>query len=365
MGALAALDAPQSSADLSIRLVENTPGLGRAGDTVRLTLTPDDVTISEEMDTFMAGYRPVGFRADEACPIVLVRKDTAQFRVFGVNNAFQQVNVLSSTQADIPEVDPGSTLDNYRVQERALGGFIPAVTEQNASEGSGLYDVRAAVGRRISWALSLDREIRIFGSGGLLSTAGNWNANNQFTISSGVEWNDQANGDPISDLFDVIEASAQPCTDIWLNPIVAHHFIRSQATRDHLRTMLGDGAPSAQAAAATAAMGNMDFQIPGLPPFHIVASKVLNESTGVLDYILGDTVIVTGSPGGGMPTTGEDIMTCKTFRRSGPSGTGFTTREFPLDRRGLHGGLFLASGHAEDVKMIANNVGGILINTVQ
>lgn len=362
MGALAALAAPQSS---SIRLVENTPGLGRAGDIIRLSLSPDDVTISEEMDTFMAGYSPAGYRADEACPIVLVRKDTAQFRVFGVNNAFQQVNVLSSTQADIPEVDPGSTLDSYRVQERALGGFIPAVTEQNAQEGSGLYDVRAAVGRRISWALALDREIRIFGSNGLLSTAGNWNANNQFTIASGVEWNDQANGDPISDLFDVIEASAQPATDIWLNPTVAHHFIRSLATREHLRTMLGDGAPGAQTAAATAAQKNMDFQIPGLPPFHVVAGKVLNESTGALDYILGDTVIVTGSPGNGNPTTGEDIMTCKTFRRSGPSGTGFTTREFPLDRRGLHGGLFLASGHAEDVKMVANNVGGILINTVQ
>lgn len=363
MGALAPLAAPQNDG-LSIRLVDDTPGLGRAGDTIKLSLSPDDVTISEEMDTFMAGYRPVGFRADEACPITLVRKDTAQFRTFGLNNAFQQVSVLSSMQADIPEVDPSSTLDTYLVQERALGGFIAAVTEQNANEGAGLYDVRAAVGRRIQWALALDREIRIFGTGGLLSTAANWASGNQFTISSGVEWNDQATGDPISDLFDVIEASAQPCTDIWLNPAVAHHFIRSQATRDHLRTMLGDGAPGAETAAATAAMQNMDFRIPGLPPFHVVASKVLNESTGALDYILGDTVIVTGMPPGN-PTTGEDIMTCKTFRRSGPSGTGYTTREFPLDRRGLHGGTFLASGHAEDVKMIANNVGGILINTVQ
>jgi hypothetical protein len=349
---------------MTVRLVADAPGLGRAGDVINLALSPSDVTISEEVDTLMAGYRPPGYRADEACPIMLVGKDTDQFRVFGLNNAFQQINVLSSIQADIAEVDPESSLDTYRVQERALGGFIPAVTEENANEGNGLYDVRAAVGRRIAWALALDREIRVFGTGGLLSTAANWASGNQFTISSGVEWNSQANGDPVSDIFDLIQASAQPVTDLWLNPAVAHHFIRSEAVRDHLRTMLGDGAPGAGAAAATAAANNMDFQIPGLPPFHVVAGKVLNPSTGALDYILTDNVIATGTPAG-TPLTGEDIMTCKTFRRRGPSGNGFTSREFQLDRRGLHGGAFLASGHAEQVKMVANNVGGILINTIQ
>lgn len=351
---------------LTVKLVADAPGIGRAGDRVTFSLAPADVTISEEMDTMMAGYSPVGFRADEACPIMLVGKDTNQFRVFGLNNAFRPVEVLSSMQADIPEVDPDSSLDTYLVQERALGGFIPAITEINADEGAGLYDVRAAVGRRISWALALDRELRVFGSSGLLATAANWNAANRFTIAGGgTEWNAQTTGDPIKDIFDVVEVSAQPCTDIWLSPPVAHHFIRSQSVRDHLRTMLGDGAPGAETAAATAAQANMDFRIPGLPPFHIVAGKVLNESTGALEFILNDTVVITGNPPGGTPLTGEEIMTCKTFRRRGPSGTGFTTREFPLERRGLHGGMFMASGHAEQVKMVANNVGGIIINTIQ
>jgi hypothetical protein len=58
-------------------------------------------------------------------------------------------------------------------------------------------------------------------------------------------------------------------------------------------------------------------------------------------------------------------MTCKTFRRRGPSGTGYTTREFNLERRGLHGGTFMASGHAEVIKMISGAVGGVIYNTIQ
>ncbi len=166
------------------------------------------------------------------------------------------------------------------------------------------------------------------------------------------------------DLFDRIEASAQAVTDIWMNPPVSHAFLRSQSVRDHLKTLIGDGATSSQIAAATAAQANMDYQIPGLPPIHIVGSKVLNETTGGLDFILSDTVILTSAPPGA-GSSGEDIMTCKTFRRKGPSGTGFTTREFELQRRGLNGGTFCASGHAEVAKMISSTVGGVIYDVLQ
>jgi hypothetical protein len=358
----AALAPSSGSRELSIKLVEDVPGYGKAGETVLMTLSPSDVTISEEMDTFMVGYSPPGYRADEACPIMHVGKDTAQYRIFGLNNAFKQVNVLSSIQADIPEVDPESTLDTYLVQERALGGFIPAVTQENADEGMGLYDPRMAVGRRISWALALDREVRVWT---MLTTSGSWNANNRATIAAGAEWNDPVNGDPMLDLFDRISASAQPITGTFINPDVAFAVIRSESVRSHLRTVRGDAPLENQIAQAAAAQQNMDFSIPGLPPFHVVGAKVLNETTGNLDFILNDTVVMVSNPPGGEPITGETIMTCKTFRRRGPSGTGFTTREFPLDRRGLHGGVFMASGHAEQVKMVANNVGGAIFDVLQ
>lgn len=347
---------------LSVRLVEDTAGLGRAGQVVTMTLAPSDVVINEVMDTFMVGYAPPQFRADEVCPIMLVDTDVGKYRQFGLANAFRPVNVLSSIQADIPEVDVDIALADYAVQERALGGFIPTVTQLNADAGRALFDPRVQVGRRIGWALALEREIRVWS---LLKATGSWAAANRLTVGSGTKWNDPVNSDPFADIVTIVEASAAPVTDLWMIPPVAHSLLRSKNIKDYIRLLGGDAGPIGRdIAAATASNRPMDFTIPGLPPIHVVASKVLNESTGALDYILDDTVIATCAPAGGN-AEGDEIMTCKTFRRRGPSGTGFTTREIQLDRRGLHGGTFLASGHAEVVKMISSTVGGIIINTIQ
>ncbi len=350
-----------SSHKLSVRLVDEVPNLGRAGQVVTFTLAPTDVIQSEVMDTFMVGFKPTGFRADEVCPVQLVDVDVGKYREFGLNNAFRPVNVLSSIQADIPEVDVDVSLADYRVQERALGGFLPAVTEFNARNGDALFDPKTALGRRIAWALALEREIRVWS---MLKATASWNANNRATIAAGAEWNDPDNGDPMLDIMDRIEASAQPVTGIWLIPPVAHALLRSKSVKDYIRTLGGDSPVGRDIATASATQTAMDFTIPGLPPFHVVASKVLNESTGGLDYILDDTVVLVSEPAGGT-TQGDEIMTCKTFRRSGPNGTGFTTREFEIQKRGLHGGTFLASGHAEVVKMISGTVGGVIYDTLQ
>lgn len=353
-----------SSRELSVRLIEDVPGVGRAGESVLMALQPSDVVNLEDMDTFMLHYTAPGYRADEACPIQLVGQDTARYRVFGQNNVYKQVNVLSSIQADIPEVDPESTFDTYLVQERALGGFIPTVTQINIDNSSNGYDLKTAVGRRIEAALALDRELRVFGATGVLTLAANWNANNKVTLGAGAKWNDAVNADPIRDLSDRLEQSAQPVTGIWLSPTSAHSMLRAASVRSYFRTVRGDSPLESQIADASIALSNMDFQIPGLPPFHVVAGKVLNETTGLLDFILGDTVVLTSNPPGGVAGD-EEVMTSKTFRRKGPSGTGYTTREFMLERRGLNGGIFLASGHAEVVKMVANNVGGVIYDTIQ
>lgn len=358
-------NAAHGSRELSVRLVEDVPGVGRAGDSVLMAMQPSDVVNLEDMDTFMLHYAAPGFRADEACPIQLVGTDTGRYRIFGLNNAFRPVNVLSSIQADIPEVDPDSSFDTYLVQERALGGFIPTVTQLNLDESNTNYDLKLAVGRRIEWALALDRELRVFGPTGVLTLSANWSANNRATLGAGAKWNDAVNADPIRDLTDRIEASAQPVTGIWLSPLVGHSLLRAASVRSYFRTIQGDSPITQQVIdAGVNTHANLDFSIPGLPPFHIVASKVLNEGTGLLDFILDDTVVLTSNPSGGT-AGGEEIMTAKTFRRKGPSGTGYTTREFNLERRGLHGGIFLASGHAEQVKMVANNVGGVIYNTIQ
>ena len=94
-----------------------------------LTLHPGDVHVLEEIDTFIAGYSPAEFRSDEAVPLIPTPQLTDYFRTFTENNAFKKVPVLASTQSDINEVDPETSLHTYQCIDRALGGFVPTVTQ--------------------------------------------------------------------------------------------------------------------------------------------------------------------------------------------------------------------------------------------
>jgi len=343
---------------LTAQLIEDSPA-GKAGQRVQFALNPSDVHIAHEIDTFLAGFSPQGYRADEACPVTLVDKETDRFRTFGSNNVFQQVEVRTSRQASIREVDIETSTSLYLVEERALGAFVPRVTQDQAT-----FDVKMGHSTRILEALGLDREIRIFGTGGLYTTTANWNANNVVALTGGgAQWDDPENADPILDIQERIEASAQPITGTYLNPMVAHRFLAADRVRSHMRQMLGDNAPNADVIGASGVQSAVDFVIPGLPPFHVVAGKVLNETTGALDYILGDSVIGVSFPTNGQPTDGKSTMTAITFRERGLSGNGFTTREFEVNSRGLQGGTMMVSGHAEDEQMIANNC-GFLLNDV-
>lgn len=342
---------------LSAQLIDDSP-VGAAGQRVRFALNPSDVHIAHEIDTLLAGIGPQGFRADEACPVVLVDKETDRFRTFGDNNVFQQVEVRTSRQAAIREIDIDTSTSLYLVEERALGAFIPRATSDQAT-----FDVKARHAMRIQEALGLDREIRIFGTGGLYTTTGNWNANNVATIGGGAQWDDPENCDPILDIQERIEASAQPISGIYMNPMVGHRFLAADRVRSHMRQMLGDNAPNANVVGAASIQSNVDFVIPGIPPFHIVAAKVLNESTGNLDFILGDSVVGVSFPQNGIPADGQSTMTAVTWRERGLSGNGFTTREFEVQTRGLQGGDMMVSGHAEDEQMVASNC-GFLLNDV-
>jgi hypothetical protein len=346
---------------LSAQLLDATPGLGGAGEVIRFALNPSDVHIAHEIDNFLAGFAPQGYRCDEAVPPVLVDKATDRYRTFSQNNIFKQVEVRTSRQAHITEVDIETELSTYLVDERALGAFIPRATENQAT-----FDVKAAHAMRIMEALMLDREIRIFGSGGLLTTSGNWNANNVATIGAGAEWNDEENSNPILDIQERIEASAQLITAIHFNPTVAHAFLRSRRVREHMRQMLGDNAPNPGVVAGASIQQNVDFVIPGLPPFKVNAAKVLNETTGLLEYVLTDSVVLVSLPrNSALPIDGKSTMTAVSWRERGLSGNGITTREFDLQTRGLQGGTMMVTGHAEEEVMISNTCGGLILDAIQ
>jgi hypothetical protein len=340
---------------ISLQLTSDLPGLGKARDVLTFALHPSDLHQAEEIDTFMAGYSNPLYRADEAVPLVTVQQLTDQFRVFTKANAFRVANVLASIQGAVNEVDPETVLDTYLCVDRALGGFIPLVTQTIAGRGAS-FDPRQATARRIANALALEREVRIWGPGGLLTASANWATNNVLTLGSGAEWDHASTpGNPIKNLQDMEERSLAPITDWWMPTPSFNAFLRNANVVNHMRQMLGDNAPSNDIVARAT-----DVRIPGLAPIHKVEGKVLNESTGNVGYIMGDSVVGTRTLG--QNTNPEDIQTAVTFRFNGPSGTGFITREFPVQGRGLHGGTMLVSGYSEDPKFIARDVGALIIN---
>jgi hypothetical protein len=340
---------------VSFRLAENTP-LGKAGEVIQLTVTPADVTVqTEELDTYLGGYSPFGFGADMFSKVIPVDKEAGNRRDFSKENAFEVVDVTSGRNGAIKEVDHRSALTPYRVSEFALATFIPWATENDATQ---LYNIRAAAGEMISWKLALAREVRVFDH---LTTLTNWNSLNRTTLTTNFKWDNGSTKNPRADLHARVKASAQQVTDIGMNPDVAFYFLSDTEVRAYMKQMLGDSAPSAEIAASAmaGATGVQTFVVPGLPPIHIVPSKKLNPSTGALDYVLGDDVIlVTNQPG--MPRDGNRIATHMTFRHKGRSGTGVTTNEYIPQGRGINGGTMFEMGYAEEAFFASNIAGGLI-----
>lgn len=336
-----------------LRLAEDVQGLGRAGELITLAATPADVTNqTEELDSYLGGYRPMGFAADMVSKVVLVDKEAGTRRDFSLENAFEVVDPRNGRHGAIKEVDHKSETASYRVSERALASYIPFSTENDAVQ---LYNVRAASGEMISWKLALWREIEIWTD---LTTVANWNAANRTTLLAAAQWNGGASADPMLELHTRIKASAQVVTDIFMNPDVGFYFLADSKVRDYMKQMLGDNAPSPEVAAGALGQGIRSFTIPGLPPIHIVPAKKLN-SSGSLEFILDDSVVlVTNQPG--VPRDGNSIATHYTFRYRGRSGTGMVTNEYIPQGRGINGGTMFELGHSDDPIFTSNIAGGLI-----
>jgi hypothetical protein len=347
---------------ITLKLAENSH-LGRAGEVVTLSLTPTDVAISTELPTYLAGYKPAGYRANEVSKVILSDTDFGQFRSFSSDDTFRRVDVKGSIESNIPEVDPKTSLTPYKVVDRFIGSFINDITAQNAGASNSKYVPRQAAMRRCQRAVSLDREMDVWT---LLQTAGSWASGNVVTLAAGSQWNGGVNADPIYDIQTMMEGSVQQITDLWMNQQAANAMLRSPSVRDQMRQMLGDASVADAITRVNFATGGpaIDFMIPGLPPIHVVAGKVKNETTGNLDWILGPHVIGTAGPAS-EPDDGEEIATTYTFRRRGNAGVGYETREFRIENRGPKGGTMVVVSMADIAIMTGTTVGGLLRNVIQ
>lgn len=346
---------------MEIVLADTIPGIGKAGQKVSLSLTETDVHAPEEMATYLAGWAiPGGFRADEASPPILVDTDEDKYRTFDSDDAFKRVQVKGSPQGAIPEIDPLTSLSSYKVVDRFVGSFVQKVTELNAVKA---FQPKAAAARRCKRALMLDREMDVWT---LLTTVGNWNGTNVNALSAGQKWNGGASSDPLLDIQYLLENSAQQVSDLWMSYKTANAFMRHASVRDQMRQMLGDSMPGQQLAnlnMAVAKDSRYDFQLPGLPPIHVVGAKV-KDASGVLGPVLGDSFVVATTSPPGVPTDGEEIATTYTFRRKSLSGVGFEAREFEIPFRSVLGGTMLVASMADVAVITANNVGGLITGAV-
>lgn len=349
------------SAGSTIELSDNgrVHAMTQNGERVTLEQRPADVREAEEIESYVAGYKPGPFRADEVSQVILRPNDTDKYRTFSEDDAFKLVHVKVGSSAAINEIDPNSSLASYLVVPRVIGSFVPVVTSLQEST----FDAKMAATRRARRAIDNDREWDVWRT--LLGTTTNWDASVRTTLAAGFQWNGGANSNPIKDLQDALEKSSQPVSDIWMNQKVAHTFIRHADVKDHMRQFFGDTAQTQIANnIQQASFEQTDFLIPGFPPIHVTAAKVENPSTKTREYHAQDYVWLTRRPPG-VPTDGEDIATTYTFRREGPSGTGWSVREVEIGNRGELGGILVIVSMADVAKMTGNNVGGIITGVIQ
>lgn len=336
--------------NVELLLSHDMPGIGSAGQRVTLALEPGDVHDPTELPTYLAGYKPFEYRADEISIPVLVDNDSDKYRTFDLDDAFRRIDVKGSTQSAVPEVDPKSTLATYKVVERFVGAFIP---NQTSSQRGNAYSPTFAAMRRARRAIELDRELDVFS---LINTAANWATAQQNTAATA--WSVSATAVPITDMQAAILDSDQPVSAIWMNQRTAFEMLATAQVAAQMVQFFGDG--NVEAIAAEALAGRGPIRLPGLPPIFISTSKVKNETSGVIDFVFTDVVnLITHTPG--VPNDGEDIATTWTFRRRGPAGNGFSVREYHVDGRGPEGGTMVVVSMADIAVMTANNAGGIIV----
>jgi hypothetical protein len=321
----------------------------QTGQRVSLSLAPSDVHDASEVPELLQSYKSMKFRADEICPVIPVDQLSDKYRIFSSDNAFQPVVVKTSGEAAVAEVDPESALSTYTCVLRAIGCFISAQTEMSAE-----FDVKARAAKRCADAIYRDIEIDVMT---MLGTNTNWNA--AVRTAAGTAW-DQAGSTPIVDLQTAIRKSYQEVKAIAINLQTAFALINHDDTKDLMRQFKGDLPVSdALNQIAKAPMSSIDFTIPTLPPFKVVGSQYVNGAGTKVDT-LGKVAVLICGPDIPMP---DEIMSAASFRWRGPSGTGWSSREFTVDARGPWGGTMMVVSEASAQVMVANIAGGIITNT--
>jgi hypothetical protein len=325
------------------------------GRTVLMDLGIADVHQASPMSNYAAGYRNGLPMADVYAPPLMVAKPSDKYYTFDKGDAFQVAAPIAGGPAgQVDEISPRLANATYTTLEYAVGGFV--ATQLQAAADAPL-NIRKATARRCMQALMLRREARV---NTLATTTGNWDSTLLKTVSAGSQWNGGASADPIKDLQDRCEASYGDVTGILMNERVFHAFQRSPAVQKFFTYKDGKE--------ALPDPGQMSA-ILQLPPIYVAKMKYINTS-GALDYIWSDKVILFRQPAQMPPTTQDDVSTGTTFRWQaagvdGASQGGFIVREYFVQDRGSLGGNKVVVVHQDAEVQTSAYVGGLISSVIQ
>ena len=310
------------------------PGGGIEQATIQLAAAgPDDAHTIEELPTYLAGFSQADYVADKLSPPFQVPNLTGIYRSMNEENTFRRVNVDAGLQDPVPEVGVGSGTAQFRCTIRFCGAFVDRITEANSTA----YSPLQMSGKRAANALMLDREIKVWEQA---TTLANWNANHRVTLGATQHWGTGSASAPIDDLRTAVRASLGGSVhDIWMNWDGIDTFLAHPQVRDYLTFFRGtNGFSELVDKIATLSKGNeFDFLVPQIGRIRVAPARVLNETTGILDYCVENDVVVSWSDTS-QPTDGESMSTFKTAKFAGLAGVGIETRRFNVPNRGPSGG---------------------------
>lgn len=344
---------------VTMKLAE-TSHLGREGQVVELSLTPADVRIPEELPTYIAGYKPFPTRADEISKPFGVEVEFGKLRNFTLLNTFQRVNVKTSAEGAVKEVDVASEFVDYKTVLRAAGSYV---SDHMAAQASGrAVGQKRAAAKKCLRPMAIDRELDV---AALMQTNTNWATSARVVLGAGFQWNGGASSDPIADMMTRIEASSQEVTKIWMNRVVANAMLRNPKVSTWVTGLIGNNAIDQSIHDLNKAKPGVahDIQLPGLPPIGILQARSVDPADGLLKSIFTNSVFMTCNEESDSMDE-ETIATTKTPRLNGPYGQ-MMVREYRVEGRGAAGGTMIVVAQQDIAIMTSNSAGGLIEGVIQ
>lgn len=204
--------------------------------------TGRDLHVDQNLTQMAINYRPVGMIADQIFPIIPVDKETDQYPVFSQAEAFAIENTLRARGTKAHKVTRSVSSDNYSAKNYALAHSMPIEDWVNM-DAAYAFELQNGASQYLLDKLLLDWDRRVLSKIGSAT-----NVSTGFLPAS--SWTG-ANGDPVTQLFQVIE-QVHNTTAYRPNRMIfgwraANFFRRNQQVRNFLLgTNNGGGTVSEQ-----------------------------------------------------------------------------------------------------------------------